>query len=344
MPLVSFLMSNYKTPPAYLRRALDSILAQTLTDFEAVVINDGVKDESYELLLEYAEKDGRIRLIENETNLGLPVSLNKGIDACRGKYIARMDTDDICLPDRLEKQVEYMESHPDVMFAGAWADVFEEDENDIVFSWKPKMCPHEEYRVRLLFHNNPTLLHPTVIFRRDFLESNALRYSEDPKMRYTEDYEMWTRCADRGKAGILESVVLKYRDAETQSRITVRHSDDMDNSYRFTQQELMRRLNIEMTDEEATINKDLLSDVKPYDLRYKHWMDKLISQNGKLKIYDQATLKRLLHKVWYRTVAHAISRKKTFRRRLRCFLTAYPSDMPRLAVLMIRRRFGTVKT
>lgn len=344
MPLVSFLMSNYKTPPAYLRMALDSMLAQTLTDFEAVVINDGVKDESYGVLLEYAEKDCRIRLIENETNLGLPVSLNKGIDACRGKYIARMDTDDICLPDRLEKQVEYMESHPDVMFAGAWADVFEEDENDIVFSWKPKMCPHEEYRVRLLFHNDPTLLHPTVIFRRDFLESNALRYSEDPKMRYTEDYEMWTRCADRGKAGILESVVLKYRDAETQSRITVRHSDDMDNSFRFTQQELMRRLDIEMTDEEATINKDLLSGVKPYDLRYKHWMDKLISQNGKLKIYDQATLKRLLHKVWYRTVAHAISRKKTFRRVLRCFLSAYPSDMPRLAVLMIRRRFGTVKT
>ena len=344
MPLVSFLMSNYKTPPAYLRRALDSILAQTLTDFEAVVINDGVKDESYELLLEYAEKDGRIRIIENETNLGLPVSLNKGIDACRGKYIARMDTDDICLPDRLEKQVEYMESHPDVMFAGAWADAFEEDENDIVFPWKPKMCPHEEYRVRLLFQNDPTLLHPTVIFRRDFLESNALRYSEDPKMRYTEDYEMWTRCADRGKAGILEQVVLKYRNVQADSRITVRHSGEMYDSSLYAQQGLLRRLGIEVTDEEAGLNIGLLTGIKPFDVRYKRWMDKIIAQNRKYGVYDQATLKRLLHERWYKSVAHGIGRKKTFRRRLRCFLTAYPSDMPHLAVLMIRRRFGTVKT
>ena len=75
MPVVSFLMSNYKTPPAYLRRALDSMLAQTFTDFEAVVINDGVKDESYDVLREYAAKDDRIRLIENEENMGLMIFL-----------------------------------------------------------------------------------------------------------------------------------------------------------------------------------------------------------------------------------------------------------------------------
>ena len=131
MATVSFLMSNYKTPPAYLRRALDSMLAQTFTDFEAVVINDGVKDASFDVLREYAAKDSRIRLIENENNMGLPASLNRGIDHCRGRYIARMDTDDICLPERLALQTAYMDSHPDVMFAGAWADVFEEDENDI---------------------------------------------------------------------------------------------------------------------------------------------------------------------------------------------------------------------
>lgn len=340
MPLVSFLMSNYKTPPAYLRRALDSMLAQTLTDFEAVAINDGVKDESYELLLEYAEKDGRIRIIENETNLGLPVSLNKGIDACRGKYIARMDTDDICLPDRLEKQVEYMESHPDVMFAGAWADVFEEDEDQPVRTWSPVMCSREEYRIRLLFQNDPILIHPTVIFRRDFLNDYSLRYSEDPNMRYTEDYEMWTHCAECGKAGILERIVLKYRNVQAESRITVRHQSGMYESSLYAQRGIIRRLGIEMTEEEAKLNLGLLTGVKPYDIRYKRWIDKLISGNRKYRIYDRAMLKSMLHERWYKTVVYAMKREKTLRIKLRYFLSAYPADMPRLTVLFIRRKLG----
>ena len=225
MPLVSFLMSNYKTPPAYLRRALDSMLAQTMTDFEAVIINDGVKDESYGVLLEYAAKDSRIRIIENEQNLGLASSLNRGIEACTGKYIARMDTDDICLPERLALQTEYMETHPDVMFAGAWAYTFEYDENVIKNEWKPVMCSREEYRIRILFANDPLLIHPSVIFRRDFLYNNQLRYSQESDFRYAEDYEMWTRCADCGKPGILEQFVLKYRNAPNENRITAKHGN-----------------------------------------------------------------------------------------------------------------------
>ncbi|MBQ6023506.1 MAG: glycosyltransferase [Clostridia bacterium] len=324
MPMVSFLMSNYKTPPAYLRRALDSMLAQTMTDFEAVIINDGVKDESYEVLLEYAAKDSRIRLIENETNLGLAASLNKGIEQCRGKYIARMDTDDICYPERLQLQTEYMDANPNIMFSGAWADVFDDDENEIKYQWQPVMCPHEEYRIRLLFSNNPCLLHPTVFFRTGFLKHNTLRYSEDPLFRFSEDYELWTRCADRGSPGILEKAVIKYRDAQIVDRITIRHAREMTTCVQNTQQKLFNRLDITLTEESRLLNMNLLAGRKPYDIRYKKWMNLILKQNKHHTIYDQRIMKRLFHERWYNIVYYGIAKKKTFIKRLRCFLSFYP--------------------
>ena len=340
MPVVSFLMSNYKTPPAFLRRALDSMLAQTFTDFEAVVINDGVKDESYEVLREYAAKDDRIRLIENERNIGLPASLNRGIDHCRGQYIARMDTDDICLPERLALQTAYMDRHPDVMFAGAWAEIFEEDENVVKETWRPVMCPREEHRVRLLFSGEPLLIHPTVIFRTEFLQKNKLRYSEDPQYRYTEDYEMWTRCADCGAAGILEQVVLKYRCAATEDRITVRHAQEMDVCRQNVQRRLFARLGIDCSKEELTLNKRLLAGRKPYDLRYKRWMDKILAGNKKTGVYDLLVMKRMFHQRWYSIVYYGIAYEKSGARRIRYYCTLYPDGYLRFWKELLQKKGG----
>ena len=329
MATVSFLMSNYKTPPAYLRRALDSMLAQTFTDFEAVVINDGVKDASYDLLREYAAKDSRIRLIENEQNLGLPASLNRGIDHCRGQYIARMDTDDICYPERLALQTAYMDSHPDVMFAGAWADIFDEDESAVKETWRPVMCPHEEHRVRLLFSGEPLLIHPTVIFRSEFLQKNKLRYSEDPQYRYTEDYEMWTRCADCGAAGILEKVVLRYRCVSSEDRITVRHAQEMELCFQNVQRRLFARLGIDCSEEELALNARLLAGRKPYNLLYKQWMDKILAGNKKTGVYDPQVMKSLFHQRWYNIVYYGIAYEKDVRQKLGYFFTLYPDGYAR---------------
>ena len=338
MPVVSFLMSNYKTPPAYLRRALDSMLAQTFTDFEAIVINDGVKDASFDVLREYAAKDSRVRLIENEQNLGLPASLNRGIEACTGRYIARMDTDDICYPERLALQTAYMDSHPDVMFAGAWADIFEEDENEIKDTWRPVMCPHEEHRVRLLFSGEPLLIHPTVIFRADFLKKNKLRYSEDPRYRYTEDYEMWTRCADCGAAGILEQVVLKYRCAQSDARITVRHTEEMKICGQNVQKRLFARLGIDCTEEELALNARLLAGRKPYDLRYKQWMDKILAANRETGVYDRRVMKKLFHQRWYNIVYYGIAYEKNGAKRIRYYFSLYPDGFFRFWKELLQRK------
>ena len=336
-PAVSFLMSNYKTPPEQLRRALDSMLAQTMADFEAVVVNDGVKDASYELLREYADKDDRIRLIENERNLGLPASLNKALAVCRGRYIARMDTDDICYPDRLALQTEYMDGHPEVMFAGAWADVFDGDEGDPFDQWRPVMCPREEYRIRLLFSGEPLLIHPTVIFRASFLKEHGLRYSEDPQYRYAEDYEFWTRCADCGAAGILEKPVLKYRQAASADRITVRHAEEMERCVKNVQQKLFSLLGMDYTDEDFALNFRLLAGRKPWDIRCKKWMDAILARNKTTGRYDQEIMRRLFHERWFTIVYYGVAYEKSFGKKLRYLASLYPDGYPRFLKALLRK-------
>ena len=109
MPKVSILMPVYNAEK-YLIEAVDSILNQTFRDWELIIINDGSTDRSRELLSQIA--DNRVIIVDNETNLGLINTLNKGINLCKGEYIARMDADDISTPERIEKQVQFMDSHP----------------------------------------------------------------------------------------------------------------------------------------------------------------------------------------------------------------------------------------
>lgn len=322
-PLVSVLMSNYKTPPLYLRRAIESVLCQTLGDFEVVAINDGVYDESFSVLTEYAKQDSRIVLIENPENMGLAVSLNRGLDACRGKYVARMDTDDICYPDRLEKQVAFMEAHPHAIVSGAWADVFEEDETITKKEWRPTMCSQDEYHIRLLFANDPLIIHPTAIFSRALLESNHLRYDTDLRYRYTEDYRMWVKCSRIADVEIMEYPVLKYRDANVESRITVRHAEGMQRCNYEVQREQYGRLGMDLTEEQYQRYFRLLAGRKEYDIAYKEWMNRIMAQNRAAGIYDEDTMRTLFHERWYNIVYYAIAYEKSLVRRVKYFASLY---------------------
>ena len=109
----------------YLREAIDSILNQTFKDFEFLIINDGSTDLSVEIIESYADK--RISLAHNGQNLGLITTLNRGFDLACGEYIARMDCDDISLPDRLEKQVVFMDNHPEIGICGSWVSAISDE-------------------------------------------------------------------------------------------------------------------------------------------------------------------------------------------------------------------------
>ena len=122
MVRVSVLMPVYRTNEEYLREAISSILAQTYSDFEFLILDDCPEDDRELIVKSY--KDRRIKYLRNETNMGISESRNKLVDMARGEYLAVMDHDDVSLPERLEKQVNYLDAHPDVGVVGCWTDVF----------------------------------------------------------------------------------------------------------------------------------------------------------------------------------------------------------------------------
>lgn len=180
-PIVSILMPVYKTA-AYLKEAVDSILAQSFTDFELIVLDDCSPDNSEEILDEY--DDPRIVRYHGEVNRGLSNVLNVGMDMARGKYIARMDSDDISLPNRLEVQVNYLEAHPEVDLCSCGMRLF----GAKVETWVRESDP-EKVKITALFFS--PILHASSVWRKDSFDRNGLRFRQE--MVPAEDFDMWCR-------------------------------------------------------------------------------------------------------------------------------------------------------
>ena len=336
---VSILMSNYKTPVEYLKKSIDSVLCQTFMDFELVIVNDGSTDESRDVLYEYAHKDSRIVIIDNKNNIGLPRSLNKGLDICRGEYIMRMDTDDICYKDRLEKQIQFMDRNPNLIVSGAWADIFSDNEDEIIETWKPVMCSsQDEYHIRLLFSGEPLIIHPSVVFRSKLINKYNLRYSTEEKYRYAEDYKMWVDCSKCGDIGILQDVVIKYRNNISEDRITIRHEKEMRKCCQNIQAQELKRISLNLTNDIFDYHFRLLSGRKPYDIKYKKWINLLVKQNNKYGVYNRKLFTDLLYERWYTITYYGIAYEKSIAIRLKYFMALYISGKVRFIKEIIGRK------
>lgn len=185
----------------YLRLAIDSILNQTFGDFEFIIVNDGSTDRSMEILNSYS--DSRIRLICNESNIGLTDALNEGVKVARGTYIARMDCDDISLPERLARQVVFMDSFPQVGVCGTWArDI--DCAGKIIADRQRRTGKSLEY-----YYWIPSpVIHPSVMIRSDLIR--RLRY--DSTVRYVEDFDLWLRTVKAGyRLHNLDEYLFLYR-------------------------------------------------------------------------------------------------------------------------------------
>jgi len=136
-PIVSVLMSVYNSE-RHLRQSIQSVLDQSFADFEFVIVEDGSEDSSPRILSEFARQDARIVLIKNETNRGLAASLNRGLERAQGKYVARQDADDISLPNRLELQSAYLETHPEIGILGSACTIIDEEEKNLGVTRSPK--------------------------------------------------------------------------------------------------------------------------------------------------------------------------------------------------------------
>jgi len=200
IPIVSVIMSVYNGE-RFLCEAIDSILNQSFSNFEFIIINDGSTDKSGDILESY--DDARIRVIHQEKQ-HLTKSLNMGLRIARGKYIARMDADDIAMPTRLEEQVSFLDSHSDIAVVGCWA--FLIDGTGKILKQLTFPCNDREIR-RALIYTNP-IIHPGVVIRKEALIKVNL-YREE--FKYAQDRDLWFRIMEHYKLANLPRFLMKLR-------------------------------------------------------------------------------------------------------------------------------------
>lgn len=211
MPKISVIMSIYKGPIEWVRHSIDSILTQTFSDFEFIIVNDRPdRKENTELLSEYKMKDSRIVVMANETNIGLTKSLNRALDIATGEYIARMDADDISLPQRFQTQVDYLDSHPEICGCGSWTGSINEAGERMEGIGRYETDPQW---IRAQFLQNSQVGHPAAMFRK-VTNGHVARYNED--VRYAQDYSLWVSLLPYGGITNIPEVLFCYRTSEQQ--------------------------------------------------------------------------------------------------------------------------------
>lgn len=212
-PMISVVMPVYNAEK-YVAEAIDSILNQTYNDFEFIIIDDCSTDNSFEILRDYSHKDSRIKLFRNEVNLKLPKTLNFAILQSSGKYIARMDADDISKENRLKQQLTFMESYQYVGVSGTWFAEFSNNINDSICHKLPTL--HNEIELQLKYFGN-CIAHPTVMIRSDLFKTDNF-YNDKSKVIISEDYELWDRMlTNKVKFANIDEFLLFYRRNSMQS-------------------------------------------------------------------------------------------------------------------------------
>ena len=201
MPKVSVIMPAYNAEK-YISEAVESILNQTFSDFEFLIINDGSIDNTEKIIKSYG--DERIVYVKNEKNMGIVDTLNRGLKLAKGQYIVRMDADDISLPTRIEKQACFMDKQIEIGVLGTGVQIFGEyvEERERLFK-----TSDNELKAELLF--NSCIAHPTVMIRKSVLENNKLEYNKE--FGGKEDFALWWEIAKVSKVATIPEILLRYR-------------------------------------------------------------------------------------------------------------------------------------
>lgn len=290
-------MSNYNTPEEYLRTAIESILNQTYSNFEFIIVDDYSTDDSKKVVKSY--KDPRIILIENKENLGLTKSLNIALKQAKGEFIARMDSDDYSYPERLSKQVSFFEQHPDYILCGTAIELFGSGAYKHKQKYVIKRLPsQDEWAILQLFDNSTNIIHPTAMFRHQMLIDNSIQYNEN--YIYAQDYRIWIDCNRAAKCVSLDNVLFKYRIHD--GAISSSKKETQDDCAKRIIEEQLSWLNLELPEKWETIHRGFFVGRKEYDLDQRKWIKTIISANKKHKVYNHKLIKRMLWTKWAETI------------------------------------------
>jgi len=238
--LISVVMPVYNREE-YLREAIESILNQTLRDFEFIIVDDGSTDNSSEIIKSYSDK--RIHYIRLAENSGNTVARNMGMKAASGKHIAIMDSDDISVPERFQKQYDFLEKHPEIGIVGGFKKMFTSE-----YQFLQHYPSKPDYVKSFLFFKN-AVGQPTVMMRREIIEEHDLYY--DPKLENMEDYDLWYRATMAGvEIANLDEVLLYYRLSPSQMSS---HIDDRKEMLKGFFRRRLKTLGIELEESEFEI-------------------------------------------------------------------------------------------
>jgi glycosyltransferase involved in cell wall biosynthesis len=282
-PKVTVLMPVYNVAP-YVYEAITSILNQTYQDFELLIINDGSTDSTRDVVLKFT--DPRIHFVENEQNIGLANTLNKGIELAQGEYIARMDGDDISLPHRLEKQVAVLDQHPDIDICGAGYRFFGSKNFEVRY---PKN--HEGIKIGLLF--GCCMIIP--LFRKKRIMEAHLQYEQ--AFFPAEDYRFWTQCVMKLKLYNIPETLFLYRMHATQVSETMTNQPQMSDKVRSLYfKSLFPSASEEMVHEFITTFAGKAPITHPKDVAfYDEWANRLLEINHAQPLVNPVALKKQLH-------------------------------------------------
>ncbi|MCX8022724.1 MAG: glycosyltransferase family 2 protein [Syntrophorhabdaceae bacterium] len=207
MPIVSIIVGAYNCQDS-IKSSLESIKDQTYNDWECIICDDGSKDGTWNALEEIADNDGRFILLKNKNNLGLAATLNRCIEHAKGEYLARHDADDVSLPERIEKQVAFLDKHPDVSVLGTYAELYSEKDGVWGVLKRPLQPSIKDWII------GSSVIHASVLMRKDDVLSMG---GYDPTAIRVEDYDLWLRMVAKGYKIITMPDVLYRIYADKQS-------------------------------------------------------------------------------------------------------------------------------
>jgi glycosyltransferase involved in cell wall biosynthesis len=273
-PLVSVVMPTYHSEK-HLTRAIASILAQTYKNLELIIVSDEINEWEHNYVVGYCCADSRVFHIENKTRLGLIKSLNLGISVARGKYIARMDADDYSHSQRIEKQVAYMEEHPDVGVLGTSVILVDRGKKRYL------KAPEDTAGIiaMMMFYGCP-IFHPSVIMRADFIKGIPGPYQDN--FRFAEDYDLWIRCIGKTKMANLPDPLIEYQ--RTPESIGITHNKE--------QKEDIRKLMALSAKTAGFPERQLYQSEESYFIECNNF-------NDKHKILNAASFKKYVGEGWY---------------------------------------------
>jgi glycosyltransferase involved in cell wall biosynthesis len=306
VPRVSFLLPVHNHVGT-VGATVESVLGQTMGDMELIVIDDASMDGSAEVLRRF--KDSRMRVHRNEVNLELTRSLNVGLAMARGEFVARIDADDLCLPQRAEIQLAFLDAQPHIAVTGSYIETMSENAEPL----RVVEYPHSPNDVAAAFLFRNPIAHPAVMFRRELLARHGLRYDET--FRRGQDFDLWVRCILSGlKLANVPQVLTRYRVHATQ--VSQRDSQGVRETGARVRKRLIRALGISDSQVQSGLHEQLawdeLQDETAWLTEAVSWLELLYRTNQATGLMEADALGRTLCGRWVKVLRHAKSLGLTF--------------------------------